>query len=205
MFVFPQRFRDQAGLTLVEMMVVLVIMVVIAAMAIMQRGSVNELFRRQGVARELKVAFERARFDSVKRRTTCANRAKVVVNASSFTLWTDKNMNGTPEDAEKVVTNLPTGIVIAGATFPFTVSFDMRGEIQSVVPPALRVCNISCSSPNNTNSNLLLVTPTGTVNLLPGSATAPVFGSPGSEVVSTSTDINDSLLNPAGAPALCAP
>ena len=53
---------NEAGFSLVEMIVVLVIIGIISTFAFMQRGSANEQFKRQNVARELKVAFERARF-----------------------------------------------------------------------------------------------------------------------------------------------
>ena len=60
--------KSQAGVTIVELLVVCVIIAIIAGFALMQRGGANEQFQRQNVARELKFALERARFDSVKRR-----------------------------------------------------------------------------------------------------------------------------------------
>ena len=69
--------QGQDGTTLVEALVVILIISIVAAMAIMNRGSADEQFKRQNLARELKVAFERARFDSVKRRAEGATRARV--------------------------------------------------------------------------------------------------------------------------------
>src|SRR5688572_33143247 len=120
--------RRQDGTTVVEVLVVVIIIAVIAAFAIMQKGSANEQFQRQGLARELKVAFERARFDSVKRRAdTSSIQAKVVVNAMSFTLTTDRNQDGVLDTSDDQASNISgLNIVIAGdggITLPVTVSF----------------------------------------------------------------------------------
>jgi hypothetical protein len=48
--------------------VVISIIAIVAAIALMQRGNSNEQFKRQNITWGLKNAFERARFDSVKRR-----------------------------------------------------------------------------------------------------------------------------------------
>jgi prepilin-type N-terminal cleavage/methylation domain-containing protein len=192
-----------AGFSFVELMVVIVIIVIVATLALMQRGSANEQFQRQNVARELKVALERARFDSVKRRTNCDQRARVVTTTNSFTLVTDKNQDGDVSDAgDSVVTNLPAGIVIDVST---TINFNMRGEATSPTSQVIRVCNISCNSPTAANSDLLIVTPTGTVNLLSGNESPPTFGVPGGTAVSSTTGINDRLHLSTGAPAVCSP
>ena len=64
----PAHRSGQAGISLVELLVVIVIIAIVASVALMRRGSANEQFQRQNASRELKTAFERARFDSVKRR-----------------------------------------------------------------------------------------------------------------------------------------
>src|SRR4029079_12806544 len=81
---------DESGVTLIELLVVIVIIVIVCAIALMQRGSADAQFKRQNVARELKVAFERARFDSVKRRAQASPEARVtvVVDTSSYALTT---------------------------------------------------------------------------------------------------------------------
>src|SRR5690606_17469063 len=99
-------------------------------------------------------------------------------------------------------TNLPGGIIIDVAT---TVNFNMRGEATSPNTQTIRICNLSCSSPNASNSDLLIVTPAGTVNLLAGNESAPTFGAPGGTSVSSTTGINDRLQLSAGAPAVCSP
>jgi len=195
------NLSDQSGVTLVELMVVIVIIAIIAAIALMQRGSADSQFKRQNVATQLKNAFERARFDSVKRRAGDGSQpAKVIVSPSSYTLRIyNKDANGVGV-AQDTVTSLPTGIVIglypSGTPSSQEVVFNMRGEATTSPSPQFYICNISCSSPGNASANLLIVTPTGTVNLLPGNATLPTFGVPTMTNVNASTGISNTVVVP---------
>jgi len=182
----------QAGISLPELLVVTVVIAIVASLALMQFGGSREQFQRQNVAQQLKQAFERARFDSVKRRAAVANQqAKVIVTATSYTLLTDNNANGVTTDAaDSVVTNFTgQGFSITGnsMTFPVTVSFDKRGETATTgaANPIFWVCNGTCTagSTTNSNANIVLVTPTGTVNLLSGSSTPPNFNAPSNSTI----------------------
>ncbi len=185
----------QSGVTLTELLVVVVVIVVIGAFALMQRGAANEQLVRQNAAQQLKSAFERARFDSVKRRAVGSSAvAKVTVTPTSFTLRTyNDDVNGNPIAAE-TTTNLPTGIVIGlydGTTLTSQeVVFNMRGETPTSPAPQFNVCNVDCTSPNNSNANVLIITPTGTVNLLSGSSQLPTFGAPAVNSVPTNSGVN---------------
>ena len=187
--------QGQDGTTLVEVLVVVVIISIVAAFAIMNRGSANEQFKRQNVARELKVAFERARFDSVKRRAEGANQAHVVVDAGTYTLVTDVNQDGdTLDPVDSLTTNFAgqnISISSDGTSLPVTVTFDKRGETTYTDDPVFLVCNGSCTFSNDTsaNANIVLVTPTGTVNLLPGGSTPPTFAAPNVSNVPGNTSI----------------
>src|SRR5688500_10838000 len=157
---FPSA-SHQSGVTVVELLVVVVIIAVLAAFALMQRGSANEQLVRQNAAQQLKVAFERARFDSVKRRPGIDETdlyAQVTVTPTSFTLRTfNTDVNSNPV-AVNVVTNLPAGVVIGlydGTTLATQdVTFDMRGETPTSPAPQFRVCNVTCASPTNATSNI---------------------------------------------------
>ena len=191
----------QRGLSVVELLIVIIIIAIVCAFALMQRGSANEQFQRKNIARELKIAFERARFDSVKRRAVGgAPQAYVTVTPASFTLRTyNTDVNGTSV-ANDLVTSVPSGVVIAhydgSALVSHEVDFNMRGETPTSPAPQFYICNISCSSPTNSTANIVLVTPTGTVNLLTGGASIPTFTSPTVSNVSGATGINPIVVAP---------
>ena len=176
------RSVSDAGFSLVELLVVIGIICVLSAIAVMQLTTSNQRFIRQNAARELKAAFERARFDSVKRRPSSIGAfAKVSLTQSSFTLTADTNLNGTLEAADDLLRDLSgTSVVMAGSggtALPTTVYFNQRGEAVNSsgasISPVFLVCGGSCSAPTSANANIVLVTPTGTVNLLPGDAAIP--------------------------------
>jgi prepilin-type N-terminal cleavage/methylation domain-containing protein len=182
----------QSGVSLVETLIVIVIIVVIASLAFMRMGTANTHFQRQNVTRELKVAFERARFDAVKRHgdgPTAAGTpmpAFVIVNANSYTLNTDTNRDGT---YETITTDLSAlNITISrffGEGLPVTVNFDKRGEVSALDPEGSEIdtrfyiCEGTCSvapAPTSVEADLILVTRTGTVTLLNPDIGLPVFG-----------------------------
>lgn len=192
----------EAGVSLVELLVVVAIIAVVASLALMQRGSANEQFQRQNISRELKVVLERARFDSVKRRAAnTVLQASVTVNATSFTLVTDVNMDGDLSDPADSHTTDFAGenitIVPQSGTLPITISYNQRGE-PDVTNPTFVVCNGTCDFNTDTASNadIVLVTPTGTVNLLPGGADLPQFSSPGFLPVAGSDIRTDTIIQP---------
>ncbi len=193
------RSVSDAGFSLVELLVVIGIICVLSAIAVMQLTTSNQRFIRQNAARELKAAFERARFDSVKRRPTSIGAfAKVALTQSSFTLTADTNLNGTLEAADDLLRDLSgTSVVMAGSggtALPTTVYFNQRGEAVNSsgasISPVFLVCGGSCSAPTSANANIVLVTPTGTVNLLPGDAAIPSFPTPNVTSVPVSSDVS---------------
>jgi prepilin-type N-terminal cleavage/methylation domain-containing protein len=198
-----QTNSHQAGVTLTELLVVVLVIATIAGFALMRSGAANEVLTRQNVAQQLKSALERARFDSVKRRADNIDndyRAKVTVTPTSYTLRTFNNDVNSMPIASDAVTTLPAGIVIGlydGTTLTSQeVAFDMRGETPASPPPQFYVCNLNCTSPTNTTANILIVTPTGTVNLLPGGSTLPTFGVPAVDPVPVGSAVNpDAVLN----------
>jgi prepilin-type N-terminal cleavage/methylation domain-containing protein len=194
-----ERFQPnshQSGVSLTELLVVIVVISVLAGFAMMQRGAANAQLTRQNVAQQLKTAFERARFDSVKRRAVgSSEEARVTVRPTSYTLRIYNNdVNGAPVGVDSV-TDLPPGIVIGlldGS--PLTsqeVTFNMRGEAPSSPLPQFFVCNVDCNAPGNSNANIVIVTPTGTVNLLTGGSQLPTFGAPAVANVPVTTGINN--------------
>ena len=201
---FKQSNSHQSGVTVVELLVVVVVISVIAGFALIQRSGTNEQFNRQNVARELKFAFERARFDSVKRRAEApVGPANVVIEAGRFTVSTDTDFD-TP-GLESLETTLPPNVSIArydGGFGAVTVAFDKRGEttITGADAPIFLVCNGTCSANDDApdNANIVLVTATGTVNLLPGGSAPQTFAAPPVlPPVGAGTDVNPRVMLPA--------
>jgi prepilin-type N-terminal cleavage/methylation domain-containing protein len=126
---------SQSGVSILELVVVMVIVVIIATFAVAQYNSSSSQFKRQNVARQLKVGMERARFDAVKRRSVAAaSQAKVVVNQSWFSVTTDLNANGIIDTNDSEITNFSRdGIMITGQSmaFPVTLTFDERGNVEA--------------------------------------------------------------------------
>ena len=209
--------RRRRGFSLVELVVVVALIVVIGGIAVAFLGRSKSQMQRQNVARELKVAFERARFDSVKRRADAGchasippgARARVVITNNSFTLVTDVKEDGSYTSVANSFggqsISISDDIDNSANTlqFPVTVSFNARGEActtdntgavinDSLYAARFLVCNGTCDygTATKSNSNLVLVTPTGTVNLLAGNAEAPDFDPPGVSNVDDESFIN---------------
>lgn len=197
------KLTSQAGFSLVELLVVTLVIAIVASLALLQRGSANQQFQRQNASRELKTALERARFDSVKRRADPGGSpavpasyvvVEVVSGVTQLTLYTDNNQDGDVSDAgDAVVTPFASGITVtprSGLSLPLTISFNRRGE-PSVSNANMLVCNVSCDFNNDTpaTADIVLVTATGTVNILPGGSAIPTFAAPAVTSIGTGTAI----------------
>ncbi|NNE66161.1 MAG: type II secretion system protein [Pyrinomonadaceae bacterium] len=208
MYLVRRKLTGESGVTLPELLMVTAIIAVVSTLALMQLGASRDQLRRQTVAQTFKQAFERARFDSVKRRVEVGNSAHLIVSATSYSLVIDANNNGVTTDAtDTILTDFSAqSITITGdsMTFPVTVTFDKRGEViakdatDTVVNPIFLVCNGTCSFSNDStsNANIVLVTPTGTVNLLNGGSGVPTFAPPAITNVSTGTGIRPDVTLP---------
>ena len=161
--------NSESGVTLVELMVVTVIIAIFVTIAMLSGIGSNEQFARQNASRQLKEAFERARFDSVKRRAdddTLRPYASVEVRSDGFTLRTFRDHDNDPNTApvaKDQIYPIANGIAIehyASGTMPMTVKFNRRGEVV-VGDPRFRVTEMQYDS-----SEVVIVAPTGTVNLV---------------------------------------
>lgn len=211
--------KSQGGVSVVEMLVVVAVIIILTAFAVAQFGNSASNLDRQNIAREFKVVLERARFDSVKRRPgTCAEMSMVVINsATRFTLLADTNQNGIVEPAlESRVTDFGgrsnVQIVGDGLTFPINIRFDHRGNATSgdcssptPVVATTTFCNMPCSdlTAGGGNSNIIFVSPTGTASMLAGGSTTPTFSNPSVSNVDSNIQVNPmlSVFDPDTAPA----
>lgn len=190
----PAKLHPESGFSLVELLVVVIIIFIVVGLAFMGGKTANQLLQMQNGSRELKVAFERARFDSVKRRADGSELANVQVLSDRFILTTyRKDANGVATPSVQT-TMLSPGISIShysSGTLPMTITFDWRGETNGGVPQ-FRVTESETSQ-----SEIVLVTATGTVNLLPGTASIPSFSNP---TLAGSTSFTASINNTAVVP-----
>jgi Tfp pilus assembly protein FimT len=181
--------RSSSGFSLVETLVVVVIIFIVAAVVLLNGSKANKLLQMQNGSRQLKAAFERARFDSVKRRADTGQLAQVEVQTDRFILTTYSG--GT---AVTQTTLLSPGVTIShysSGTLPMTITFNWRGETAGGVP------QFRVTESQSSQSEIVIVTATGTVNLLPGTASIPSFPNPtlGGTTLSNSS-INNSAVVP---------
>lgn len=197
------KFNSQSGISLVEILIVLVIAAILTTFAVAQLGQSKTNLQRQNVARELKVSLERARFDSVKRRAADTDKmARVKVNASVFDVTTDLNTNGTLETSDTRQINFGGNsdirIVSDTLSFPVTVKFDWRGQIIATdssgnfVTPKFIVCNGCTDSTKATpqNANVISISLTGTIVMTAFGASEPTFQNPSVTAVAADSQIN---------------
>jgi prepilin-type N-terminal cleavage/methylation domain-containing protein len=198
------KLHSQSGKTLIELLVVLAIAAVVTTYAITRTGSARINLNRQNIARELKISLERARFDSVKRRPSQESEMSyvIVTGATSFTVTLDLNQNGALDASDTRQVNFPDSsvkIVGSDVVFPMTIKFDRHGHTiatnginASIDAPVFFICE-NCtadSALNSTNSNLVTISPTGTVAMLNGGQTPATVQNPTVSSVSQSADIN---------------
>jgi Tfp pilus assembly protein FimT len=206
------RFTRQSGVSVVELVIVILIVGILVALALARFSNANQNFNRQNIVKEFKVSLERARFDSVKRRPNsdaCSDMSGVTINASSFTLMIDLNQNGRLDAGENQQVNFSNRsdvqIVPNGVTLPLTIKFDQRGRAflndcsPSSTPtanvPLLFFCSGACTAAtvNAENADVLFVSPTGTVAVLNGGESTPTYADASVSNVASNSQINPLL------------
>jgi len=219
-----RKFDSQSGISLIEILIVLVILAILVTFSIAQFGDSRVVFERQNLAREFKVNLERARFDSVKRNAVVpAKRANVEVSDElSFNTTLDLNQNNILDESDtrtvdfsgrssvKIVPD--TGTAGDTIVFPMTITFDHRGHIisEDSSTPKKSVtrfifCTDSCTvaTANAKNASVISISLTGTVSMIAGGETQPTFSSP--TITNTinyeiNPDLLESVLSPTPTP-----
>lgn len=203
------KSTSQAGFSIVELLIVITIAVILTTFAVIRFAGARENFQRQNVAREFKNSLERARFDAVKRRPTSTSDMSVVrvLSATSFSYTTDRNQNGVIDGTAETLTidfsQRARGVQILGDGFiyPITIAFDRRGQIRvrngsdQPMTPIFYFCDRGCtpSTANSANSNIVYVSPTGTVAMMQGGDTIPTFTNPSVTSVAGDFSVNPLL------------
>jgi Tfp pilus assembly protein FimT len=197
----------ERGASIIEMIIVLAVVAILVTFAVAQFGNANENFERQNLAKEFKIHLERARFDSVKRRATnTADMAIVdVLNSTSYTAATDMNQNGTIDtsDTRTIDFSGRTDVQIylaSGLNFPVTIRFDRQGHAlisdnNGNAVDHFIFCGTGCTAANanSSNSNVVYISPTGSVAMLGGGESMPNFNAPN---VSNTWSNSNSGINP---------
>lgn len=205
---------SESGASVFELLVVLIIAAILLTFAVAQFGTSRTQFQRQNIAREFKVNLERCRFDSVRRRAAAdIEMARVIIrSATSYDVMTDTNQDGKIESFEARTVDF-TGrsdvkIIAPSTTFPVTIRFNQRGHITTdgmggSVTPLFTVCSGVCEI-NTTltaaNSNVISISPTGTIAMLFGGDVIPPLADPTISTVSAVSDVNLWLTLMPGAP-----
>jgi Tfp pilus assembly protein FimT len=201
-------YRSESGFSLIELLIILVVIGIIVTLAVIGLGASSASLARQNISREFKVALERARYDSVKRRpATCDDMSRVEITSStSFRLLTDTNRNGTIDPAGETslfdFSNRSNTEIVDGLTYPVTIRFDGRGNTssgpctaQTVAHPTTTFCELPCtlSTASPENATVIYVSSTGTTTTLLGGETVPNFDAPTVTAVPHSLSINPLL------------
>lgn len=202
--------NKESGVSIIEVVIVLAIVAVLVTFAVASFTSSASNLNRQNIAREFKVFLERARFDSVKRRASvCSDMSGVTIDSNSFTLMIDMDNDGKLRSHEVRTMSLANrsdvSIVPNGLTLPITVRFDQRGQafindcdpgsVPTATIPLLFFCNGVCTpdTANAENSNVIFISPAGTVAMLYGGEGMPTFDEPSVTTVPSDSNINPML------------
>jgi Tfp pilus assembly protein FimT len=213
-------FSREAGFSVIEVLIILVVLGILVTLAVAQFGKSQENLGRQNIAREFKVSLERARFDSVKRHAdVCSDMSRVTIDSStSFSVSTDLNQNGQLDLPGETRTYSFASygnvtLVGNGVTLPVTIRFDERGRaflqgdcdpssIPTSTVPLFYFCNGTCTAAtaNSQNANALFISPTGTVAMMTGDSTVPTFDDPSVTSVGVGTGVDNRLTVWTGTP-----
>ena len=196
----------QSGMSLVEIIVIVLIIGILVTLAIPQFSRANVSFTRQNAAQQLKVFLDRARFDSIKRHAKSSEEMAAVIinNPTSFTLLTDQNFDGILQANETRHLSFggPSNIKISGSglVYPITVNFDYRGRAaitdgnDASITPSFVFCEGSATYQNatNDNSSSVVISQAGTSSVVTGKYSLPTINRPNVSSVGTGSKINQS-------------
>jgi len=176
----------ESGVSIVEMLIVLLIIAVASAWAFMRIVEAQQSARLASATQQLTAYLDKARLDSIRRHATVVNQmAQVSINSpTSYSVTLDTNGDG-QLDAPRVFNFAPGGITFNVAAFPTIIRFNWRGrlvdsgggQINSAAAISLQDAhgsgpsiNLSAAGDTTTYSNVNL----SNVNISGGSSTANI-------------------------------
>lgn len=118
--------KKDAGFTLIEMIIVIAVIGILAAIVIPNFLSYREGARIRGAASNLRADFEMAKLRAIKDNAMVG----MEFNANSYRVFVDLNDNDTLDAGERILSNptFPPGVTMSATTFPGSrMEFNSRG------------------------------------------------------------------------------
>ncbi len=122
--------RNERGISIVELIIVVAMIGVVTAFAVMQIGAAQRAMRVTNSARELAGWLEKTRIDSVRRHAmTSGEMANVkIATSSSYIVTIDQNGDGTLDPPRTITIPAVNNASFAGITIPTTIYYNWRGR-----------------------------------------------------------------------------
>lgn len=126
----PARSRGERGVTVLEALVVLAMIMVVMVFALLRITQAQQSLRLDNEVRQFKAYLEKARVDSIRRRAqTDAQMAKVTINSlTSYTVQIDSDGNGVLDPPRQINLKPQGGLTFAGLTPPAVIRYNWRGR-----------------------------------------------------------------------------
>jgi type IV fimbrial biogenesis protein FimT len=159
----------QKGFTLVEVMIVVAIIGILAAVATPMIMASLPRYRLRAVARELMIDFKKAKIEAVKRNrdVLLAFTLETVGNADaggSYLICVDNNNNGLCDAGEVIMTkNMPDKVRLTGTTF--TAPDHVAGYISRGLPWKNQFGAVTLKTSDGTRGYVLTLGPGGRVQM----------------------------------------
>lgn len=118
--------KKDAGFTLIELVIVIAVIGILAAIVIPNFLAYREASRIRGAASNLRADFEMAKLRAIKENAMVA----MEFNAGSYRVFVDLNDNDALDAGERILSNptYPPGVTMSATTFPGNrMEFNSRG------------------------------------------------------------------------------
>ena len=173
----PKKFSDAAGVSVLELLIVLTMLAVITGFALMSIVRARQIMIRANAAQELMAYLEKARLDSVRRHpNTTAEMAQVsTLNATFYSVTIDSDGNGALDTPKVISLPVNSGLRFSG-TFPRTIYFNWRGRTVDSTNTIAAPATISISN-STYGSTLINVSDTGQPTIGAAISSNPVTNS----------------------------
>lgn len=124
------RERGERGISIVEILIVALMILIVAAFAGMQIGAAQRSMRLTNSAREFLGWLEKARLDSLRRHAMSnVEMASITLNNNNtYTVTIDQNGDGTLDPGRTITIPNSNGARFSGITIPSTIYYNWRGR-----------------------------------------------------------------------------